>query len=286
VDRPLEEFLFLRKTGYCEHYATAMAIMLRTVGIPARLVTGFLATEWNEYGSYYVVRQQDAHAWIEVYLPHSGWVMMDPTPPSGEPMGDVYPAWRALERILDNVKLQWSRFFVQYSAGDQLAVVRELKAGGQSVRHKALDSMATLFSPILRLLGGIPDYVFSSTLRPQGSSWGLIVVACIILLVLSVKRILARAFPDKKRTHEDHRIVDLYKQMIKRLADKGIAKTATTTPLEFVHIARIRWSEADLAVASITELYCRARFGGIPLTEEELGVAEDRLRCLTMLGKS
>ncbi|NJN70750.1 MAG: DUF3488 domain-containing transglutaminase family protein [Nitrospira sp.] len=156
VDRPLEEFLFLRKTGYCEHYATAMAIMLRTVGIPARLVTGFLATEWNEYGSYYVVRQQDAHAWIEVYLPHSGWVMMDPTPPSGEPVGDVYPAWRALERILDNVKLQWSRFFVQYSASDQLAVVRELKAGGQSVGHKALDSMATLVSPILETVRGDP----------------------------------------------------------------------------------------------------------------------------------
>ncbi|NJN70751.1 MAG: DUF4129 domain-containing protein [Nitrospira sp.] len=79
--------------------------------------------------------------------------------------------------------------------------------------------------------------------------------------------------------------MDLYKQMIKRLADKGISKTATTTPLEFVHIARIRWSEANLAVAFITELYCRARFGGIHLTEEELGVAEDRFRHLMMLGK-
>ena len=285
VDRPLEEFLFFRKTGYCEHYATAMVIMLRTVGIPARLVTGFLATEWNEYGSYYVVRQQDAHAWVEVHLPHSGWVMMDPTPPSGEPVGDMYPAWLALERILDTVKLQWSRFFVQYSAADQLAVVRELKTGGQSVGHKTLDSMATLFRPIMRLLGGIPDYMFPSTLRPQESMWGLIVVVCIILLGLSVRRILAKAFPDKQMPHEDHHIVDLYKQMIKRLADNGIAKTATTTPLEFVHIARIRWGEANRAVASITELYCRSRFGRIPLTDEELGMAEDGIRQLTILGK-
>ena len=263
-----------------------MVIMLRTVGIPARLVTGFLATEWNEYGSYYVVRQQDAHAWVEVHLPHSGWVMMDPTPPSVEPVGDVYPAWRALERILDNVKLQWSRFFVQYSAADQLAVVRELKAGGKSVGHKAFDSVTTLFSPFMKLFGGIPDYVFPSILRPQGSIWGLVIVAFIIMLGLSVRRILARAFPDKKITQEDHRIVDLYKQMIKRLADKGIAKTATTTPLEFVHLARIRWGEANLVVASITELYCRTRFGGIPLTDEELGMAEDGLRQLTILGKS
>ena len=69
LSHPLEEFLFTRKTGYCEHYATAMVVMLRTIGIPARLVTGFLATEWNEYGGYFTVRQRDAHAWVEVYFP-------------------------------------------------------------------------------------------------------------------------------------------------------------------------------------------------------------------------
>ena len=70
LNHPLDEFLFIRKTGYCEHYATAMVVMLRTVGIPARLVTGFLATEWNEYGGYFTVRQRDAHAWVEVYFPY------------------------------------------------------------------------------------------------------------------------------------------------------------------------------------------------------------------------
>src|SRR5262249_45829421 len=113
-DQPLEEFLFSRKTGYCEHYATAMVIMLRTIGIPARLVTGFLATEWNEYGNYYLVRQQDAHAWVEVHLPHSGWIMMDPTPSSIESVGSEYPAWQALGRMMDSIRLHWSRFFVQY----------------------------------------------------------------------------------------------------------------------------------------------------------------------------
>lgn len=285
VERPLEEFLFLRKTGYCEHYATAMVIMLRMVGIPARLVTGFLATEWNEYGSYYVVRQQDAHAWVEVHLPHSGWVMLDPTPPSGEVAGDVLPAWRVLERILDSVKLQWSRFFVQYSAADQLAVVRELKAGGQSVGHRALDSMAVILGPIMRLLGGIPEYVFPGTIRPQGAIWGLVAVGCLMLLWLSVRKILAGVLTNRKTTPKEQPIVDLYGQMIKRLADQGITKTIATTPLEFVRIACRRWREANPAVASITELYCRARFGGIALTDEELQLAKDRLRHLRTLGK-
>jgi protein-glutamine gamma-glutamyltransferase len=282
LDHPLEEFLFIRKTGYCEHYATAMVIMLRTVGIPARLVTGFLATEWNEYGSYYVVRQQDAHAWVEVHLPHSGWVMMDPTPPSSEAVGNEHSPWRALERIIDSVKLQWNRFFVQYSAADQLAVVRELTAGGKSAGHKALDSMATILSPFTRLLGMIPDQVFRGNIRPQSVILALTVVVFFILLWLGLRRI-ARVRIDKKIASEEQRIVDLYKQMIKRVADRGIEKPAGTTPLEFVHVTRMRWSEANSAVASITELYCRARFGGLLLTDDELQLAKDRLRQLTSL---
>src|SRR2546427_456505 len=77
---PVDDFLFTRKTGYCEHYATAMVVLLRTLGIPARLVTGFLPGVWNDFGNYYTIRQQDAHAWVEVYFPRSGWVTFAPTP--------------------------------------------------------------------------------------------------------------------------------------------------------------------------------------------------------------
>ena len=78
-DSPLDDFLFTRKTGYCEHYATAMVILLRTLGVPARLVTGYFASEWNNFGHYYAIRQQDAHAWVEVWFPRSGWITFDPT---------------------------------------------------------------------------------------------------------------------------------------------------------------------------------------------------------------
>lgn len=285
LDRPLEEFLFLRKTGYCEHYATAMVIMLRTVGIPARLVTGFLATEWNEYGNYFVVRQQDAHAWVEVHLPYSGWVVMDPTPPSPEAVGTERTAWQALGGIVDSIKLHWSRFFVQYSAADQLAAVRELKAGGKSVGHKALDSMASIFSPLTRLLGVIPDQVLRGSIRPQPVILGIAVAMCLVLLWLGVRRMSGKIRVDRASTADQQRIVELYKQMIKRLADEGLAKAPSTTPKEFVHAVRMRWSEADSAVTSLTELYCRARFGKISLTDEELQQAKDRLHQLTILNK-
>ncbi|MDR4465572.1 MAG: DUF3488 and transglutaminase-like domain-containing protein [Nitrospira sp.] len=285
LDRPLEEFLFIRKTGYCEHYATAMVIMLRMIGIPARLVTGFLATEWNEYGNYYVVRQQDAHAWVEVNLPHSGWIMMDPTPPSNEVVGKGYPGWQAVGRILDSIKLQWNRFFVQYSAADQLAVVRELKAGGKSVGHRTLDSLVTILSPFTRLLGIIPDQLFRGSLQPQAVVWGGTALFLMILFWLGMKGIKGRIRVDEKATPEKQPIVELYKQMLARLADHGIAKAAGTTPWELVHVTCRKWGQANSAVASITELYCKARFGGILLTDEELQLAKDRMTQLTSLEK-
>ncbi|NGZ02333.1 MAG: hypothetical protein CV090_04690 [Nitrospira sp. WS238] len=285
LDRPLEEFLFHRKTGYCEHYATAMVIMLRTVGIPARLVTGFLATEWNEYGNYYVVRQQDAHAWVEVHLPHSGWIVMDPTPPSSESARSEHPAWLALGRIIDSAKLQWSRFFVQYSAADQIAVVQELKAGGKSVGYKAFDSMTSIFGPLTRLLGVMPDQIFRGSNRSQMAMLGVVVTVGILMLWLGRKKAMSGIRLTRKSTGEEQIIVGLYKQMVKRLADRGISKTPSTTPMELVHIAGMQWAESNSAVASITELYCRARFGGMVLTDEELQRAKDRLRQLTAFEK-
>ncbi len=76
---PLEEFLFDTRRGHCEYFATAMAVMLRTQQIPARLATGFSATTYNPLTGYYEVRALDAHAWVEAWFPEHGWVLFEPT---------------------------------------------------------------------------------------------------------------------------------------------------------------------------------------------------------------
>ena len=68
---PLQEFLFVRRAGHCEYFAAAMAVMLRSLGVPARVVNGFQRGEWNPYGQYYIVRYYDAHSWVEAFMP--GW---------------------------------------------------------------------------------------------------------------------------------------------------------------------------------------------------------------------
>jgi protein-glutamine gamma-glutamyltransferase len=75
----LEEFLFHRRLGFCEHYAAAFATLMRLSGVPARVVAGYLGGEYNEFGRFFLVRQADTHAWCEVWLPDSGWVRVDPT---------------------------------------------------------------------------------------------------------------------------------------------------------------------------------------------------------------
>src|SRR5205823_5219745 len=75
----LDEFLFHRRLGFCEHYAASFATLMRLAGIPARVVTGYLGGEYNEIGHFFLVRQADAHAWCEVWFPDSGWERVDPT---------------------------------------------------------------------------------------------------------------------------------------------------------------------------------------------------------------
>ena len=75
----LDEFLFRRRLGFCEHYAASFATLMRVAGIPARVVVGYLGGEYNEFGRFFLVRQADTHAWCEVWLPERGWVRVDPT---------------------------------------------------------------------------------------------------------------------------------------------------------------------------------------------------------------
>ena len=98
VNDPIANFLFERKQGHCEYFASSMAVMLRTLGIPSRVVNGFRSDEFNDLTGNYVVRAKDAHSWVEAYFPGYGWQTFDPTPAgaSGTPQG--WDRARALRR--------------------------------------------------------------------------------------------------------------------------------------------------------------------------------------------
>jgi transglutaminase-like putative cysteine protease len=114
---PIEDFLFNSRKGYCEHYATAMVLMLRSVGIPSRIVTGFYGGEMNAYGGYMIVRQSNAHSWVEALI-NKKWLRFDPTP------AVAVDRPSAIVMYLDMLKMQWDRYVVSYSSYDQREIMR------------------------------------------------------------------------------------------------------------------------------------------------------------------
>jgi len=117
---PLADFLFDRRSGHCEYFSTAMAVMLRTLGIPARSANGFLGGEYNDFGDYYMIRESDAHSWVEVFFPEYGWITFDPTPPDTGESGRGLLA--TLDLWYDTMRLRWFKWVVEFDLDTQLRV--------------------------------------------------------------------------------------------------------------------------------------------------------------------
>ncbi len=134
----VDDFLFGSRKGYCEHYASTFAFLMRAAGLPARLVAGYQGGEVNPYGQYLIVRQSDAHVWVEVWLAGEGWVRIDPTAAvaperialgmtaalssqdrstvsSLTERGMVGRAWKPIRLGWDALNNQWNRWVLGYS---------------------------------------------------------------------------------------------------------------------------------------------------------------------------
>ena len=99
---PVDYFLFESKTGTCQHFATAMVFLLRGMGIPSRVVNGYQMGDWNETGEFFTVRQSDAHAWVEVFYPKSGWIPFDPTPiDPNEETSKIKQLWNKIVEVYE-----------------------------------------------------------------------------------------------------------------------------------------------------------------------------------------
>jgi transglutaminase-like putative cysteine protease len=121
---PLDHFLFESRRGHCEFYSTAMAILLRIVGVPTRAVTGFYGGTYNRFGGYYAVRQGDAHSWVEAHIAGRGWVRFDPTPPTNAAPQTQVTGWLALVRdVVEATAQRYRRHVISYDLHQQLRLL-------------------------------------------------------------------------------------------------------------------------------------------------------------------
>jgi transglutaminase-like putative cysteine protease len=254
---PLADFLFRRKRGHCEYFASSMAILLRTLSIPSRVVNGFRTSEFNDLTGQYVVRASSAHSWVEAYFPDRGWVSFDPTPGAGL-VGAT--GWNRISLYLDAMASFWREWVVNYDASHQRSLgedaMQKSRSLVESVRSWAQRHYASLLGRARRA-----QKSFSRSPRAW-SALGLFLG--LLLLAAGNAPALMRWLQDRRLARHPEQSPSLaaalwYRRLLRWLTRKGWSKTDVQTPREF--LLRIPDPATRIQVEDFTRAYEAARFG-------------------------
>jgi transglutaminase-like putative cysteine protease len=247
-ENPVDQFLFETRRGYCEHFAASFALLMRAAGIPARVVGGYLGGEPNPYGDYIIVRQSDAHAWVEILDDDRGWVRFDPTAlvaPNRIAMSvaqvvpqEELPAYlimegygwagkglKALSLSWDAVNLRWHRWVASYSHRHQARLLSRVGISMASWRGAALSGLAAV---------------------------GLTVIIIGVMVIRPRFRRSAAKAPEVKA----------YEEFLRKVKKAGLpAKAVGDGPVAYA--GRIASQRPDLegSVNAVTDTYVRCRYG-------------------------
>lgn len=282
-DDPLADFLFNVRAGHCEYFASAMALMLRTRGIATRVVNGFQAGRYNSRADAYIVRQRDAHAWVEVYFPQTNaWVAFDPTPYAEHP-GNTAEANSSFDDYAEAAGLWWTQYVSSYGRQEQRALISNLKNAADNVIAAASTRIAGargFWRTVTTLFG-------DERAGADRRSWRIkslaVVVATLLGAILSA--VAVRRFV-RRRGHKRNDGVMLdsvdstngspafYRRMLELLSKHERSREPFETPHEFAAAVQVP------EVRMLTDAYHRVRYGGEMLTETQRESIETDLRRL------
>jgi transglutaminase-like putative cysteine protease len=251
VADPLAYFLFERKKGHCEYFASSMAVMLRTLGIPSRVVTGFQSGVFNPMTGWQVIRASDAHSWVEAWIEGRGWTTFDPTP--FDTSGGESSLLSRLALLSDTASQFWNDWVMSYDHPRQLALFSRV----QDVRRRFR----------------MPDFdeLVAGLKRESEAGLGFLRVAGGVVVVLLLAILYGPAAMKwwKRRRHtrklvrgvsEPSDATILYQQMLELLAKRGVQKPAWYTPLEFARV--VKTPQMAPLVEEATAAYNELRYGG------------------------
>ena len=248
---PLEDFLFVRRSGNCEYFATALAVMLRTVGVPSRVVNGFQRGEWNPYGEFFAVRLSDAHSWVEAWLEGAGWLSFDPSPRM-EPQST---AWGPLALYLDALRMRWYRYVVNWSLKDQVDLA-------SAIRHRA-----RAWRPEWPRLG-----------TWDGARAPIVVVVALAAVVVAWR--FGRRGVIGGRGLPRRAMPDFYRRALRLLARRGFRPLRHETAREFRARVHAQAPACADALATLTAVYERVRFGSATLGMQDVAAVDRSLAIL------
>jgi transglutaminase-like putative cysteine protease len=252
---PLAMFLFDVRKGHCEYFASAMAVMLRQIGIPARLVNGFRSGEYNSIGDDWIVRQYDAHSWVEAYFPPYGWIEFDPTPP--DPQHPRSAVMRLISNLTDAIDLWWWDSVINYDSLRQYRTIAALRANidgfGRYAKHLlslGYEEAASWFHS--------PAAVFLPARK--WAFWAPWIIAGILLMIRPFRRrFLGLA---KRLLHQGNSravATGFYMEALELLDSRGIKRRREQTPMEFAQ--SLQKHPAGTPFLALTRMYNAVRFG-------------------------
>lgn len=246
-DHPVEAFLNVTKRGHCELFASAMALMLRSAGIPARVVSGYRGGEWSQTDRAYIVRADSAHLWVEVFFLDVGWVTFDPSPADDVDLGAISQFRRTLSRYVLKAKIAWYRDVVSFNRGVQIRAIRNFTLG------------------IIGFTTGIIERLASSAYNATPAVAGSLAVA-VLAAAAAIVLIAGRRTRDSL-TPEQRRAVRLYHRLLRRLSKRGIPCRNRTA--EEIAAAASGYPELAGITADAIAVYNRVRFGGRTLERSQ-----------------
>ncbi len=265
LDEPILDFLFVNRKGHCELFASGLAALTRSLGMRSRVVTGFLAAEFNRVGGYYVVRQEDAHAWTEVQLA-TGWTEFDATPPA-----DVQTEHRAERGLLsyiretyEHIEFMWIGSVVSY---DKESRQRFL----QSLQQTWNDTTATPTEWVQDTIESIKTAITGGPIEGFVYTFSAIIVVTILIAIASLVRMaivrrrriialqLTRLTPAQRKLLS--RRLKFYLTMLDLLERHGYVRPTWQSPFSFAQeLAEANPMRFDPVVA-LTEMFYEVRFG-------------------------
>ncbi len=229
----LEYFLFDRMEGHCEYFSTAMVVLLRTMGIHAREVNGFLGGQWNDFGQYLAVTQNEAHSWVEVWFPGYGWVPFDPTP-AGAGTSEALTSWLWPGRfLLDGLQHRWNKWILDFDQESQSGLIRRASEifGRDELTDRGTDG--------------------SSSRDPAAMFWGALMVLALGLSIYWINR-APTGGPETR----------LYLRLRESCRRAGLVPNDGVAPLTLVDELARRRHPAYRPAQSFVATYLRTRFGG------------------------
>ncbi|MEO8597975.1 MAG: DUF3488 and transglutaminase-like domain-containing protein [Candidatus Solibacter sp.] len=267
---PLAHFLFVRRKGHCEYFASTMAVMLRTLGIPSRMATGFQSGVYNPVSELWLVRASDAHSWVEAWIPGRGWTTFDPTP--ADPSAGSSGLFSRIELYLDAAETFWQEWIVAYDLARQGTLAYRMEQSAHRAGIRWSGAVLSLRDEWSRHGSG--------WLRRYG--WQALFGAVSLIALGMTAGPLYRLLRIRRRVELVRRgqasVADatlLYIKMLQILKQRGYQKPVWFTPAEFA--ASLPRGPLGESVGEFTATYNALRFGGHAAAASRLSVLLDRM---------